>query len=165
MVDGTKDKTGATEAAAEEQKPIEAQSLGQYIKDLSFENPSVGKVHLEPGETPNIKVEVNVEARRTGPDIYESSIEIKALATHKEATIYDLELVYTGLFRLRNIPDTALEPFLLINCPALVFPFARRLIADVTREGGFPPLLLEPIDFAQLFMRRHQEATATAKPN
>src|SRR5690606_4559256 len=110
---------------------------------------SFGKVHLEPGETPDIKVEVNVEAKRTGPDVYESSIAFKALASHKEATIYDLELVYTGVFRLRHIPEQALEPFLLINCPALVFPFARRLIADITREGGFPPLLLEPIDFAQ----------------
>jgi len=140
--------------------PIQAQVLGQFIKDLSFENPSVGKLLDGPGESPNLKVEVNVQAARRGEDIYESGIDFKALATNKEGTIYDLELVYAGLFRIRNIPEPALEPFLLINCPTLIFPFLRRLVADLTREGGFPPLLLDPIDFAALFMRRQQEQAA-----
>jgi preprotein translocase subunit SecB len=165
MEDGKNGKTGSEPVALEQQKPIEAQILGQFIKDLSFENPSMGRVVLAPGENPNIKVEVNVEARRTGTDLYESGIDFKAVASHKDSTIYDLELVYLGVFRLRNIPEQALEPFLLINCPALVFPFARRLVADITREGGFPPLLLDPIDFAQLFMRRQQEAATSSLPN
>jgi preprotein translocase subunit SecB len=74
--------------------------------------------------------------------------------------IYDLEIIYAGLFRIKNIPETSLEPFMLINCPALLFPFLRRLAADITREGGFPPLLLDPIDFGSLFMRRQQEAAS-----
>ena len=81
--------------------------------------------------------------------------------TDKDGTIYILECIYGGIFRLQNVPEQALEPFLLINCPTILFPFLRRLVADVTREGGFPPLLLDPIDFASLFMRRQQEL---AKP-
>jgi len=154
---------------ADERPAVEVQIVGQYIKDLSFENPSVGKLLEGPGAAPNIKLEINVAAKRLqeAPDLYESAIDFKALAASKDGTIYDLEVVYAGLFRVKNIPDPALEPFLLINCPTLIFPFLRRLVADLTREGGFPPLLLDPIDFAQLFMRRRAElaARAQAKPN
>src|SRR5207249_7486757 len=87
----------------------------------------------------------------------ESAIAFKAQANSKAGVIYDLELSYAGLFEVQNLPDQALEPFLLINCPALLFPFLRRLVADLTREGGFPPLLLDPIDFAALFMQRQQQ--------
>jgi preprotein translocase subunit SecB len=148
------------------QKPIEAQVVAQFIKDLSFENPSVGKLLEGPSDTPNIKIEINVGAKRLQAELFESAIEFKAVATSKDGTIYDLEIVYAGLFRLKNIPEQALEPFLLINCPTLIFPFLRRIVADITREGGFPPLLLDPIDFAQLFVRRKQEMAATSgKPN
>ncbi|MEQ1714083.1 MAG: protein-export chaperone SecB, partial [Hyphomicrobium sp.] len=83
-------------------------------------------------------------------------------AANKDMTFYDMEVEYAGLFRLQNVPEPALEPFLLINCPTLIFPFLRRLIADITREGGFPPLLMDPIDFAQLYLRRQQELAAAA---
>jgi preprotein translocase subunit SecB len=145
-----------------EPQSIEAQVIGQYIKDLSFENPNVGKQMIEQGETPNLTVEVNVNARRMGTDVYESATILNASAESKAGAIYVLEIVYAGLFRLQNVPPQALEPFLLINCPALVFPFLRRLAADITREGGFPPLLLDPIDFAGLYMRRQQEASQVA---
>ena len=165
MAEAIKGKNGQPDGAAAPQPPIQAQVLGQFIKDLSFENPSIGKLLDGPGESPNLKVEVNVQAARIGPDVFESGIDFKALATNKEGTIYDLELVYTGLFRIKNIPEQALEPFLLINCPMLIFPFLRRLVADITREGGFPPLLLDPIDFAALFVRRQQEqAAASGRP-
>lgn len=148
------------------QKPIEVQIIGQFIKDLSFENPSVGKLLEGPSDTPNIKVEINVAAKRLQQEnLFESAIDFKALATSKDGTIYDLELVYAGLFRVKNIPEQALEPFLLINCPTLIFPFLRRVVADITREGGFPPLLLDPIDFAQIFMRRMRDQEAASKPN
>jgi preprotein translocase subunit SecB len=148
------------------QKPIEAQVVAQFIKDLSFENPSVGKLLEGPSDTPNIKLEINVGAKRLQPELFESAIDFKAVASSKDGTIYDLEIVYAGLFRLKNIPEQALEPFLLINCPTLIFPFLRRIVSDITREGGFPPLLLDPIDFAQLFVRRKQElASVSGKPN
>jgi len=141
-------------------QPIEAQVIGQYIKDLSFENPNVRNLIEGPGENPNLQLEVNVNGQRIGPDTYESAIDFKAHATNAKGVIYDLEIIYAGLFRIKNIPETSLEPFMLINCPALLFPFLRRLAADITREGGFPPLLLDPIDFGSLFMRRQQEAAS-----
>lgn len=137
--------------------PVHAQVVGQYIKDLSFENPNVEKLIDGPGENPNLKLEVNVNAKRVGANLYESAIEFKAVAENKLGVIYDLECVYAGLFRIENLPEEAMEPFLLINCPSILFPFLRRLVADISREGGFPPLLLDPIDFAGLFMRRQQE--------
>ncbi len=94
------------------------------------------------------------------PELFQSVIEFKAHATNKDGTIYIMECVYGGLFKLQNIPEQALEPFLLINCPTILFPFLRRLVADITREGGFPPLLLDPIDFGGLYIRRQQELAA-----
>lgn len=148
---------GKKEVETAQAPAIEAQVIGQYIKDLSFENPNVRNLIDGPGDDPNLKLEVNVNAQRVGPDAYESAIDFKAHATNKSGVIYDLEIIYAGLFRIKNLPENAIEPFLLINCPALLFPFLRRLAADITREGGFPPLLLDPMDFAALFMRRQQE--------
>ena len=145
------------DTAAAEGQPIEAQVIGQYIKDLSFENPNVRNLLEGPGDEPNLKLEVNVNAQRVGPEAYESAIDFKAHATNKSGVIYNLEIVYAGLFKIKNLPENSMEPFLLINCPALLFPFLRRLAADITREGGFPPLLLDPMDFGALFMRRQQE--------
>ena len=155
MAETAKSKKGTP--AVVEPPAIEAKVIGQYIKDLSFENPNVRNLIEGPGESPNLALEVNVNGQRVGPDAFESAIDFKAHATNKSGVIYDLEIVYAGLFKIKNIPETSLEPFLLINCPALLFPFLRRLAADITREGGFPPLLLDPIDFGALFMRRQQE--------
>ncbi|MCH9807093.1 MAG: protein-export chaperone SecB [Alphaproteobacteria bacterium] len=152
-------------AKAEEGKPtIQAQVIAQYIKDLSFENPNVEKLLGGPGDNPNMKLEVNVNARRMKEDLFESAIDFKAHATNKSGTIYQLELVYAGIFKVQNIPEDSLEPFLLINCPALIFPYLRRLASDLTREGGFPPLLLDPIDFASLYMRRKQQEAGEGAP-
>jgi preprotein translocase subunit SecB len=89
-------------------------------------------------------------------------IDFNAHATNQHGTVYELELVYAGLFKIENIPQAALEPFLLVNCPSILFPFVRRIVADLSREGGFPPLLLDPFDFAQLYMRRQKELAAQA---
>lgn len=137
--------------------------IAQYIKDLSFENPNVRKLLGSPGEAPNLRVEVNVNATKIADKAFESAIHLKAEATNNLGTIYDLELAYAGMFHIENMPEATLEPFLLINCPALLFPFARRLVADLTREGGFPPLLLDPIDFGELFLKRQQEKQAQVK--
>ncbi len=173
MADGTNGNGTAGEAAKAQagMAPIQAQVVGQFIKDLSFENPNVDKIMGGgPGESPNIQLEVNVDARTVDAanNVYESAIKFRAHATSKIGTIYELEVVYAGLFRIQNIPKEAMEPFLLVNCPAILFPFLRRLLADLTREGGFPPLLLDPIDFGALYVRRQQElqqqkaSTATA---
>jgi preprotein translocase subunit SecB len=159
MAEGTNgtNRDGAAPGAP----PIQAQIVGQYIRDLSFESPNITKLLGGPGDNPNLKIEVNVNAKRVANDLYESGIEFKAVATNNHGTIYDLETVYAGLFKITSIPPEALEPFLLINGPTLIFPFLRRIVADLTREGGFPPLLLDPIDFAGLYIRRRQESGAS----
>jgi preprotein translocase subunit SecB len=139
--------------------------VAQYIKDLSFESPSILKLIEGTQDDPNLQLGVQVGASSVKPDVYEAVIELKALASNKARTLYDLEIVYGGLFEVKGVPQNQLEPFLLINCPTLIFPFLRRLVADLTREGGFPPLLLDPIDFAQLFMRRMKEQQGAGKPN
>jgi len=143
---------------------VQVHVAGQYIKDLSFESPNARDLLGGPGGQPSLRVEVHVNASKVSDKRFESAIQFKAQASNKSGVIYDLELVYAGLFEIANMPEDALEPFLLINCPMLLFPFLRRLVADLTREGGFPPLLLDPIDFAGLYMRRQQEQAAGGKP-
>ncbi len=152
----------ANAPAAEEQVPIQAKIVSQYVKDLSFENPNIRKLLVSPGDQPNVTVEVNVGGQRIENDLYETSIDFKATATNNIGTIYVIETVYAGLLKIESMPEAALEPFLLISGPAMIFPFLRRLVADVTREGGFPPLMLDPIDFAGLYMRRQQQRAQTA---
>lgn len=167
MADQTNGSNGKANdgAAAAEVTPqqVQVQLVGQYIKDLSFENPNVSKMAQIQGEAPELRVEINVNGQRTGKDLYESTIVFRGKADSKIGTIYELELEYAGLFRIQNIPEEALEPFLLVNCPTLIFPFLRRIVADVTRDGGFPPLMLDPMDFGALFMRRKQQEQASPK--
>jgi preprotein translocase subunit SecB len=165
MTDAGNGKNGKPEAEQTAPPPVQVKVAGQYIKDLSFENPNIDKLIKEQGDNPNLKLAINVNAQSVGPDLYESSIDFNAQATNKLGTVYELELIYAGLFKIENIPPQALEPFLLVNCPSILFPFLRRIVADLTREGGFPPLLLDPFDFAALYMRRQQEAAAQTEPN
>ena len=163
MADNKNGQAGSGEAAAQGEQPqVQVQVVAQYIKDLSFENPNVEKLLGGPGESPNMKLEVNVNAKKVRDELYESAIDFKGHATNAEGTIYEIEIVYAGMFRVRNIPEDALEPFLLINCPSLIFPYLRRIVADISREGGFPPLQLDPIDFGSLYMRRQQQAQQEA---
>jgi preprotein translocase subunit SecB len=133
--------------------------LGQYIKDLSFENPSAPRSLRNMGK-PGIEISFNVQAQPIGEELFEVVLSLEATAKTEEETIYTLELVYGGGFRLHNLPKEAIQPVLFIECPALLFPFVRRLVADLTREGGYPPLLLDPIDFASLFRQRMMQAQA-----
>lgn len=164
MTEPTKPGNGERGSAPAGEAQVQVRVIAQYIKDLSFENPNVKKLLESPGEPPNLRVEVNVNASKVADNTFESAIQLKADATSKLGTIYDLELSYAGMFQIENMPEQSLEPFLLINCPALLFPFARRLVADLTREGGFPPLLLDPIDFGTLFAKRQQEKQAQSQP-
>ena len=157
------DTTGANGQSANDGGNDEAtpqiQVLGQYVRDLSFENPNAPKSLRTSNESPNLELEVNVNARPLEDDIYQSSIEFHAKATGQSGTLYQMELIYSGAFKLQNVPADMLQPVLLINCPSLIFPFVRRLIADITREGGFPPLMLDPIDFAGLFAQKQSKAS------
>ena len=130
--------------------------IAQYVKDLSFENPNAPR-SFQGGLQPQIELNINVNARKAGDDVYEVELKVDATAKAEEMTSFIIELVYGGLFGLRNIPEEALEPFLLVEAPRLLFPFARRIVADATRDGGFPPLMLEPIDFMALYMQQRQQ--------
>ncbi len=127
----------------------------QYIKDLSFENPGAPRALSDSAGPPQIQVNVDVEARPMGGNHYEVALHVNATAAKNEANVFVIELVYAALFALENIPRDRLENVCLIECPRLLFPFARRIIADTTRDGGFPPLLLDPIDFGRL-LRQHR---------
>ncbi|MGO9171038.1 MAG: protein-export chaperone SecB [Rhodomicrobium sp.] len=128
--------------------------LGQYIKDLSFESPDTDRFFRGPGKNPNLQLNFNVQVRRLQEDAYEAALSLEGEARSDEGVLYKIELVYAGAFLLRNLPQEAIQPVLFIECPALLFPFARRIVADLSREGGFPPLLLDPIDFGSLYRRR-----------
>jgi len=125
--------------------------VAQYVKDLSFESPGAPQTLQGPGDNPELKVGVNVSAGPRGEDVYEVVLNFEAHARSDAGVIYNVELAYGGLFRLHNIPEDALQPVLFVNCPTILFPFVRRVLADVVRDGGFPPLMLDPIDFGRLF--------------
>jgi preprotein translocase subunit SecB len=125
--------------------------LTQYVKDLSFENPNA-PASLQATEQPRIDVNVAVNAKRAGDSVFEVELKITAKAMVGDDVTFLVDLAYAGLFGLSNVPEEALEPFLIIEAPRIIFPFARRIIADSVRDGGFPPLMLDPIDFAALYM-------------
>lgn len=142
---------------------VQVRVLGQYVKDLSFENPNVTKLLTGAPDSPNLKLEINVNAEKVSADVYETAISFNAQATSKIGVIYEFEMIYAGLFKLENIPQQALEPMLLVNCPMLLFPFLRRIVADLTREAGFPPLLLDPVDFGALYVKKKEAAALAPK--
>jgi preprotein translocase subunit SecB len=133
--------------------------IAQYVKDLSFENPNAPAVYQWQGQ-PQMDVQFNIGSQPVGPDLHEVVLKIDIAAKASEGTAFQMELVYGGLFALRNIPEDQLQAFLLAEAPRLLFPFARRIISDATVDGGFPPLMLDPIDFAGLYMQRAAQQQA-----
>jgi preprotein translocase subunit SecB len=136
--------------------------LAQYVKDLSFENPNAPAVFQWQGQ-PQMDVQVNIGVQGVGQDVHEVVLKIEVEAKGDQGTAFRVETLYAGLFAIRNLPDEQLQPFLLAEAPRLLFPFARKVIADAIVDGGFPPLLLEPIDFAGLYMQNaaQQQANVT----
>ena len=132
------------------------QVLAQYIKDLSFENPGAPQSLTQ---NPQIEFGVDLQARQNDGPNYEVELKLRIHATVAEKQLFLLELSYAGLFRLENIPEDALQPLLMIQAPHMLFPFARRIVADVVRDGGMPPLMVEPIDFQALYQARVKPGT------
>jgi preprotein translocase subunit SecB len=130
------------------------QVVGQYVKDLSFENPGMP---ANPGGRPQIELGVDLQARQMDADVYEVELKMRVSAQNEGRPLFLLELVYAGVFQLVNVPEEVRQPILLIDAPHILFPFARRIVADVVRDGGMPPLLIEPIDFAALYRARSGE--------
>ena len=138
--------------------------LAQYVKDLSFENPNAPAVYQWQGQ-PQMDVQVNIGVNGVGQDVHEVVLKLEVEAKSSEGTAFRVEALYAGLFALRNIPEEQLQPFLLAEAPRLLFPFARQVISSAVTDGGFPPLLLDPIDFGGLYMQSAAQQQAEATGN
>lgn len=139
--------------------------LVQYVKDLSFENPNAPNSLAPQQEQPQISINVNVGAQPLSATEFEVELKLEASGKSGEMVMFAVELVYAGIFRIQNVPEAHLHPFVLIECPRLLFPFARQILADATRNGGFPPLMLDPIDFVALYQQNAAQAQAAAAAN
>lgn len=144
---------GAQPATNGEDTSPAAGLISQYVKDLSFENPNAPAIY-QAQTAPGIDVQFNIAANQVGEEVHEVTIKIEVRAEAEGQTAFIVDLSYAGLFGLRNVPQEHMQPFLLGEAPRLLFPFARRVVADTIRDGGFPPLLLEPIDFGALYMQQ-----------
>lgn len=146
---------GAQPGAQPQQTP-QVKILAHFVRDLSFEN--VGVVQGTPAQgQPDISVAVHLDGSKMSEDAYQVSMKITAKAVREQATRFLVELDYGGVFSIQNAPETHIHPILFIECPRQLFPFARRVVSDVTRDGGYPPLLLDNIDFAQLYRQKVEE--------
>jgi preprotein translocase subunit SecB len=148
------------EAAAEQPDPGSAPTLNvlaQYVKDLSFENPNAPQSLSGGAGNPAIQININVNARALSDAEYEVELILECSAKDGETVVFNIELTYCGIFRVLNVPPESLQPIILIECPRVLFPFARQIIASASRDGGFPPLMIDPIDFAALFRQRMAE--------
>lgn len=165
-------ENGANKGNEEQAQPPQVQMriLGQFIRDMSFENIMAQK-GVGGDVQPDIQVQVNLDAKKRGPDHqFEVAIKLNVTSKAKEggAELFLLELDYVGIFHVEGVPDDQMHPYLLIECPRMLFPFLRRIVSDVTRDGGFPPLNLENIDFLQLYrseIARRQASEAAPKAN
>jgi preprotein translocase subunit SecB len=128
--------------------------LAQYVKDLSFENPNAPRSLAPTGQQPNINIQVNVDAAPQSATDVEVTLRLEGKAESQGTVLFGFELIFAGIFRIQNVPAESLQPLVLIECPRLLFPFAREIIATTVRNGGFPPLLLDPIDFVSLYRQR-----------
>ncbi len=138
--------------------------IAQYVKDLSFENPGAPGTLRPREKPPTINVSIGVQNQQLGPTDVEVELKIDARATDGQDVLFAVELVYAGAFRLTNIPAQDIEPITLIECPRLLFPFARQVLAEASRNGGFPPLLLDPVDFVSLYRQRKANEQGAMPP-
>lgn len=154
---------GAAENAAQIDPATapQVQINAQYVKDLSFENPNAPQSLMTQAQSPQIQVSVDVGAHPLGENRFEVELRITANADRGEDRMFLVEVLYGGVFTLVNVDPDDVKPVCLVECPRLIFPFARRVVADATRDGGFPPLLLEPIDFGAMYLNsEHNQAQA-----
>ena len=144
-------------------RPIEPQQLilnVQYIKDLSFENPRAPQSLIQQTTQPDVEINVDVKANNLGPEVFEVVLTINATARAQGETVFLVELAYGSVVTIKNATAELLPALVLVETPRIVFPFARAVIANATRDGGFPPLMINPIDFAELLRRQQAGAQA-----
>ncbi len=131
----------------------------QYVKDLSFENPNAPQSLSQQGE-PNVQIAIDVNANQVAEKAFEVTLTLRAEGTAGETALFIVEIVYAGIFSIGEVPEEYLAPLVYIEAPRQLFPFARAIIADAVRDGGFPPLLIQPIDFVALFQQRAAQTEA-----
>ncbi len=142
--------------------------LAQYTKDLSFENPNAPASLQPQGQQPQINIQINVNANNLAEHEYEVALSVEGKAESAGKVLFSFELIYAGVFRIVNVPQENLHPLVMIECPRLLFPFAREIIATAVRDGGFPPLMLDPVDFVGLYrqnMERQMAQQGQVKPS
>ncbi|MBZ9672226.1 protein-export chaperone SecB [Mesorhizobium sp. ESP7-2] len=137
--------------------------LAQYVKDLSFESPGAPNSLRGRDKAPGIAINVNVNANPLSDKQFDVNLTLNAKASFDQEVLFNVELVYGGVFAISGFPQEHMLPILFIECPRLLFPFARQIIAEATRNGGFPPLMLDPIDFAQMFQQKIAEDQAASQ--
>ena len=159
--------TGNGAGGAPMARPIEPQQLilnAQYIKDLSFENPRAPQSLIQQTTQPDVEINVDVKASNLGPEVFEVVLTINATARAQGETVFLVELAYGSVVTIKNATAELLPALVLVETPRIVFPFARAVIANATRDGGFPPLMINPIDFAELLRRQQAGAQAAGSP-
>src|SRR6201994_1127381 len=137
----------------------------QYIKDVSFENPRAPQSLIQQTAQPSVDINVDVKAQNLGPEVFEVVLTINATARIQNEPVFLVELAYGTVVTVKNTPQEMLAPLVLVETPRIVFPFARAIIANATRDGGFPPLMINPIDFAELLRRQQTDPQAVAPPS
>ena len=137
----------------------------QYVKDLSFENPNAPKSLLQQEAEPNVQVGIDTAANKLEDSVFEVTLTIRAEGTVKDTNLFMAEVSYSGVFSIGETPEEYIAPLLYVEAPRLLFPFARAIIAECVREGGYPPLLIHPVDFMSLFQQRAQQAQETPESN
>lgn len=156
-----------TDPQAQAAQPPRLQVMTQYIRDLSFENIVIRKGALPEGK-PDIQVQVALDANKRGESVFEVINKLKIESKVGDQTLFVLELEYAGQFRIENVPAEQLHPFLMIECPRMIFPYVRRIVGDITRDGGFPPLNLDNIDYLAIYrqqLMQRQAAVQAAQSN
>ena len=149
--------------AVPENAPVGMFINAQYLKDLSFENPNPLESFKQSQEKPNIQVNVNTVVKKLPENAYEVTLDIKTEGKIKDKVAFIAEISYAGIFSLNKIPPEHEKPILLIEAPRMLFPFARNILAETTRDGGYPPLMLNPIDFNALYQKQLEKEQATKK--
>ena len=151
---------GPGQSAAQDMQP-QLTVVSQYIKDFSFENPNAPQSLTVRQEQPQIGIQINVGAKPLSDTDIEVMIKLEGKAEAGTTLLFRFELEFAGVFRIRNVPQESMNPVVLIECPRLLFPFAREIIATTVRNGGFPPLLLDPVDFVSLYRQKMAQAQPT----
>jgi len=162
------DPTGDAAPGIEPNAPPQVTILAHFVRDLSFEN--VGAIEGTPADgRPEISIQVNLDGTNLGEDRYQVNMKLNAKAVIGDHTRFMVELDYTGIFSMTNVPEAHIHPMMFIECPRLILPFARRVVSDVTRDGGYPPLMLDNVDFAELYRQKleqlREEKKQQGEPN